>query len=106
MPNLELDFLPEGREPTDVELLMQLAYGLCCSLTDPREEKCPVFVTSFGLPSPLVRRVVKLLVRRCKLPIPESRVDEWVEWVRNNHAWIISDEMSARATELSQMSQN
>lgn len=102
MPRLELNFLPKEGEPTDEQLLLQMAYGLCRELNNPREEHCAVFVTSFGLPNPLVRRAVKLLVNKCGLPIPESRVDEWVEWHRTNQCWLVSDEMSARADELKQ----
>lgn len=37
MPRLPLNFLPaDNKEPTDEQLLLQLAYGLCRALQDPR----------------------------------------------------------------------
>ena len=101
MPSFELNFLPdEELEATDEQLLLQLVYGICKALKNPREEKCTVFVTSYDMPHPLVRRVAKLLVNKCGLAIPESRVDDWVEWHQKNQCWVVSDKMSAEADKL------
>lgn len=103
MPHVDLRFLPKNKsESSDEDLLLQLVYYLCESLKDPREEASGLdfFVSHFGIPLHLVRRTLKLLVRKCNLPIPESRVDEWIEWHRKKECWIISDEMNKEANRL------
>ena len=104
MPSFELNFLPSyDVEPTDEQLLLQLVYGLCKQLDNPREEECPVFHSAVCIPNPHVRRLAKLLVQKLNLPIPVERVDDWVEWCRSNHCWIVNEEMSAKAKSLSEL---
>lgn len=99
MPRLELDFL-KSDPPTDDELLLQLVYGLSRHIRDEREEKCFVYTTTEGIPYPEVRRLMRLIVTRCGLPIPIERVDQFVEWNRTNYCWLVSSEMAAEADKL------
>lgn len=80
--------------------MLQLVYGLCGQITNPREEQCLFFVSDERIPLPYVRRLAKLLVERLQLPIPPERVDEWVTWQQNNQCWIVSDEMSKEVDRL------
>jgi hypothetical protein len=104
MPKLELNFLPEqGEIPTDEQLFLELVYGLCGSLNNPKEEHVSCFFSSVGIPYPHVRRLAKLLVEKLNLPIPTERVDEWIEWRRKNGCWIVSEQMDQAAARLSSL---
>lgn len=104
MPQLQLNFLPDESEtPNDEQLLLQLVYGLCGQINNAREEKVPSFYSSVGIPYPQIRRLAKLLVEKLDLPVPIERVDEWVDWQRNNQCWIVSKEMSAEADRLAEL---
>jgi len=101
MPSLELNFLSD--KPTEQDLLLQLIYGLCGELDNPKEEYNPCFETSFNFPNEFLRETLKKLVVKCNLPIPESRIDEWIEWHRTNQSWIVSEEMSDQAHKLTKV---
>lgn len=104
MPRCELDFLPENSiDPTDEQLFLQLVYGLCGQLNNPREEASPFFVSSVQIPNPHIRRLAKLLVERLQLPIPVDRVDKWIEWQRTNQCWVVNVEMSEEARQLAEI---
>lgn len=106
MPKLELNFLPKIAEidnATDEQLLLQFIYGHCGDLEDSREENSHFFRNFQGFPKMMLRRVLKIIVNKCNLPIPASRVDEWVEWKRDNSFHIISDDMSKEAKKLSEL---
>jgi len=78
-----IEFLPQEGDPTDEQLLLQLAYGICISLKNSSEERMHDCMTAFEIPTPFVRRVAKLLIKRCNLPVPESRVDLWVDFIQD-----------------------
>lgn len=102
MKTIPIKFSPQPPEiATDQELLLDLVYGLCGCLKDPKEETSYVFVSSVGIPKPYIRRLAKLLVKRLNLPIPPERIDEWVEWSRSNQYHVLTDEVLAKHKELS-----
>ena len=106
MPRCELNFLPDvvmGEKPTDEQLLLQLVYGLARDISNPREENNPIFTNPQGIPNPCVRQLMRAIVTRCNLPIPIDRVDEWVEWRRNNFGWVFPPEMNAEADRLASL---
>lgn len=103
MPRHELEFIADQNNPTDQELLLQLVYGLGANLSDPREEHSIFFVSHEKIPFPYIRRLMKLLITRCDLPVPPERADEWIEWQRNNQCWIVNEEDAQRAARLREL---
>lgn len=105
MLQCQLNFLPKKHTeaPTDEQLFLQLVYGLCGSLDNPNEEESEFFVSSMGMPKPFIRRLAKLLAEKLNLPIPQDRVDEWIEFQRNNKCWIVSQEMSDKVQRLKKL---
>lgn len=95
MPRSHLNFIGDGKEPTNEQLLLQLIYGLC-DIGSPSEEYATGFDTKYRIPTPLARKAIKLLVVGLNLPIPESRIDQWIEWHRSNHAWVVDGDMNTR----------
>lgn len=67
---------PDAGSYSDDELLMHMLYQLAGSLNNPVEENTPSFCTSQGIPLSEVRRLMKLVITRCDLPVPERRADE------------------------------
>ncbi len=78
---MELNFL--STDLTDEDLLLQLVYGLGRELSNP-EKEAPGFVNTEGIPSICVRRIMKLLIKKCQLPVPVDRADDWIKWHQNN----------------------
>ena len=102
MPRLQLNFLGERTtEPTDEQLLLQLVYGLGESL---RNGENLFLTTQQGIPTIHIRRLMKILIKYCNLPIPEERADEWIEWHKTNQCWFVDKEISDRANELKKLS--
>jgi len=77
-----IEFIKDENNPTDDELLLQLAFGLGRHLSNPKEERHG-FVTQEGIHNNNIRHLMKLLIERCGLPVPSSRVDEWIHWYQN-----------------------
>ena len=74
-----ITFLSDETNPTDDELLLELVIGIGRTLSNPKEERA-VYVTSFGITQDLIRRLMKLLIERCNLPIPTARADEFIHF--------------------------
>jgi hypothetical protein len=74
-----ISFIKDENNPTDDELLLQLAFGMGRHLSNPKEEQSG-FTTGESIPNSHVRRLMKLIVERCNLPVQASRVDEWINW--------------------------
>lgn len=72
-------FLSDRANPTDDELLLELVIGMGSCLRNPKEER-DGYVSSFGITQDLVRRLMKLVITRCNLPVPTSRADEFIHF--------------------------